>query len=179
MLRDLGSSSGTFLNGERISQISSESDFVTVHGGDEIQFGEDCEVEGNLYFAIRLSVSVPQSALGNVSRMASVSSFVSNNNRSQLSLNELDEYEHLIEGDVEEEFSLVWRDLNVGLNPQIQSYLELVKPFVNSLQSMGIFGQEPPERQAVFEKHLNSASLLKESSVGTTGQKVTELIENV
>ena len=70
---------------------------------------------------------------------------------------------------MEEEFSLVWRDLNVGLNPQIQQYLAIVKPFVNSLQSMGIFGQEPPERQAVFEKHLNSASLLKESSVGVPG----------
>lgn len=85
----MGSSSGTFLNGERISQISSESDFVSVHGGDEIQFGEDCEVEGNLYYAVRVSVSVPASAMGNVARMASVSSFVSMNNRSQLSLNDM------------------------------------------------------------------------------------------
>lgn len=80
---------------------------------------------------------------------------------------------------MEEEFSLVWRDLNVGLNPQIQSYLEMVKPFVNSLQSMGIFGQEPPERQAVFEKHLTSAALLKETNVGGTKVIWYLMIENV
>ena len=76
------------MNGERISEISSESDYVSVHGGDEIQFGEDCEVEGNVYYAIRVTVTVAASALGNVSRMASVSSFVSMNARSQVSLNE-------------------------------------------------------------------------------------------
>ena len=45
-LRDTKSSSGTFVNGKRLSPMGVESEKVELKEGDQISLGEDCEVDG-------------------------------------------------------------------------------------------------------------------------------------
>ncbi|OUM61728.1 hypothetical protein PIROE2DRAFT_44935, partial [Piromyces sp. E2] len=43
-IKDTGSSSGTFLNGKRLSPQGQESTFFELNNGDVIKLGEDCQV---------------------------------------------------------------------------------------------------------------------------------------
>ncbi|ORX81037.1 hypothetical protein BCR32DRAFT_204123 [Anaeromyces robustus] len=43
-IKDTGSSSGTFLNGKRLSPQGQESNFFELNNGDIVKLGEDCQV---------------------------------------------------------------------------------------------------------------------------------------
>ncbi|KAJ1547060.1 hypothetical protein HK096_004399 [Nowakowskiella sp. JEL0078] len=58
-LQDTKSSSGTFVNDERISFHGQESDPQEIKNGDIISLGEDCEVQGVVHLAVSMRISLP------------------------------------------------------------------------------------------------------------------------
>jgi pSer/pThr/pTyr-binding forkhead associated (FHA) protein len=49
-IRDTGSSSGTFLNEQRLSSLMQESDLHELHSGDIIRLGDDCILNGGIFW---------------------------------------------------------------------------------------------------------------------------------
>ncbi len=65
-LRDAGSSSGTFINGLRLSLISKESDFIEVKDGDVIQFGETYQQGENTHPCVKCKLYLAKSFNGDL-----------------------------------------------------------------------------------------------------------------
>nr|KAJ3422555.1 hypothetical protein HK105_007537 [Polyrhizophydium stewartii] len=59
-IQDIKSSSGTFLNDERLSQQGVESQLFQLHSGDIVRLGEDCEVNGVMHQSVCMKVIIPQ-----------------------------------------------------------------------------------------------------------------------
>lgn len=57
-IKDTQSSSGTFLNGQRLSSQAEESDYIELITGDEVALGEDCDVDGVLYQRVFLKLTL-------------------------------------------------------------------------------------------------------------------------
>ncbi|ORX50279.1 SMAD/FHA domain-containing protein [Piromyces finnis] len=55
-IKDTGSSSGTFLNGKRLSPQGQESTFFELNNGDVVKLGEDCQVNKVLHKCVLLKI---------------------------------------------------------------------------------------------------------------------------
>jgi hypothetical protein len=101
-IKDTGSSSGTFLNGKRLSPQGQESSFFEICNGDIIKLGEDCQVNKILHKCVILKVIT--------SNIGVESSSI------------LDDIDYLdftlapeVRASVQDEFDSIWKSLTEGM----------------------------------------------------------------
>jgi len=111
-IKDTGSSSGTFLNGKRLSPQGQESTFHELSNGDIIKLGEDCQVNKILHKCVLLKVITT-----NVGSDSSA----------------LDDIDYLditmdpeVRTSVQSEFDVIWKSLTEGVEPP-REYLSYLK----------------------------------------------------
>ncbi|KAI8848766.1 SMAD/FHA domain-containing protein, partial [Chytridium lagenaria] len=117
-IQDTKSSSGTFVNGQRLSPQGVESQLYELHDGDILKLGEDCEVNGVLHQCVvmRISVLNPPSA-GD-----------SGSTESQLNIgNQANEISYIdysqdpqVRANVEAEFNSIWTSLTTGIESPLK-----------------------------------------------------------
>ncbi|TPX30418.1 hypothetical protein SmJEL517_g06015 [Synchytrium microbalum] len=115
-LQDTKSSSGTFLNGHRLSAQAQESALTEIHDGDILKLGEDCDVNGVLHSSIVMKVETKSG-----SGKADVE--VSNVEGEDVSDDE-DEYldfstDPTVKNHVDLEFQAMWALLMDGIEPPL------------------------------------------------------------
>ncbi|TPX45362.1 hypothetical protein SeMB42_g00584 [Synchytrium endobioticum] len=67
-IQDTKSSSGTFLNGHRLSAQAQESPLTALYNGDTLKLGEDCDVNGVLHSSIVMKVEIHVASLASPSK---------------------------------------------------------------------------------------------------------------
>ncbi|KAI9091530.1 hypothetical protein DFS34DRAFT_597055 [Phlyctochytrium arcticum] len=134
-LRDTKSSSGTFLNGQRLSPQAQESSRVEVHDGDVIRLGEDCEVNGVVHQSVILKV-----LFGSIS--SHQRSISQDSNLVELS-REGDPGEHYVDfssdpqvrANVDAEFNFIWNSLTHGLDHPLKRLRQISAATANQFGS--------------------------------------------
>ncbi|KAJ3047795.1 hypothetical protein HK097_011163 [Rhizophlyctis rosea] len=104
-IQDTKSSSGTFLNSQRLSPQQQESPRVELHDGDIIRLGEDCEVNGVLHTSILMKVTF------NTRRLTG-SSFDIDGEGEYVDFSS----DPQVRQTVETEFNAIWSSLTQGLD---------------------------------------------------------------
>ncbi|TPX62842.1 hypothetical protein PhCBS80983_g00081 [Powellomyces hirtus] len=117
-VQDTKSSSGTFLNGKRMSPQGQESARLEVHDGDTIRLGEDCEVNGVIHQSVVLKVIFGKAGFRD--RLGSHDSSL-DLSRYENSENMNDQYvdfsmDPQVQASVDAEFNLIWSSLTQGLD---------------------------------------------------------------
>ncbi|KAH6569763.1 hypothetical protein BASA50_009757 [Batrachochytrium salamandrivorans] len=175
-LRDIKSSSGTFLNDQRLSSQGVESAMMELHSGDVIRLGEDCEVNGVLHQSINMKIIIPSldddgaSATSAVSRRSRQSLQPSLRHskditeKSALSLMDAKSYDNLDASsistsgivvdtqfrlDIENEFNGVWMSLTQGLDLPIRRLKHLAKEHVVGMMTQGIYTPYIPTSESL------------------------------
>ncbi|KAJ3308858.1 hypothetical protein HDV04_000738 [Boothiomyces sp. JEL0838] len=185
-IRDTKSSSGTYINGKRLSPQGMFSDYIEIFPTDDINFGEDCVVDGTSYKAVSIKVILPQSqgtppmpALVPLQTVApktkimkpggSISSLTSSQWDAKSDNNSVrDDNQEMYHADVDVEFDAIWQGINQGLEPHVRKYLLIAQPYTKNLVGAGAFDTLQTSVSLEFSK----ADLLgKKSGSGNIGQK--------
>ncbi|KAJ3293976.1 hypothetical protein HK104_004076 [Borealophlyctis nickersoniae] len=107
-IQDTKSSSGTFLNGQRLSPQGQESPRVELHDGDIIKLGEDCEVNGVLHQSVAMRV-----VFGEGGRRMTGESFDALEGEGEYIDFSMDPQ---VQANVNAEFNIIWSSLTDGLD---------------------------------------------------------------
>ncbi|KAJ3272128.1 hypothetical protein HDV01_005893 [Terramyces sp. JEL0728] len=185
-IRDTKSSSGTYINGKRLSPQGLFSDYIEIFPTDVINFGEDCIVDGTSYKAVTITVASPHSSTPPViptivavqtitpkskvmKSAGSISSLTSSQWDAKSDLNSVkDDNQEMYHADIDLEFDAVWQGINQGLEPHVRKYLLIAQPCTKNLVAAGAFDTLQTSVSLEFSK----AGLLgKKTGSGTLGQK--------
>ncbi|KAL2918040.1 hypothetical protein HK105_202454 [Polyrhizophydium stewartii] len=167
-IQDIKSSSGTFLNDERLSQQGVESQLFQLHSGDIVRLGEDCEVNGVMHQSVCMKVIIPQldeelvspisGSKNRISLQPSLRASGDNLAKSTSSLLEssrsYDNFANLdasmdagasltidtqFKYDIENEFNAVWASLTHGLDSSVRKLKALARAHASTMMTQGIY----------------------------------------
>ncbi|KAJ3107523.1 hypothetical protein HDU97_003828 [Phlyctochytrium planicorne] len=135
-VQDTKSSSGTFVNGQRLSPQGIESQLMEVHEGDILKLGEDCEVNGVLHQCVIMRVSIlnapapPQPPIPDLSSTDSQLNISNAGNAAETSYIDYSQ-DPQVRSNVENEFASIWTSLTVGMETPLRRISRL-KNYVES-----------------------------------------------
>ncbi|EGF80795.1 hypothetical protein BATDEDRAFT_88119 [Batrachochytrium dendrobatidis JAM81] len=163
-LRDIKSSSGTFLNDQRLSPQGTESALMELKSGDIIRLGEDCEVGGVLHQSVCMKIIIPVLEEDSVSTTSVISRFSmlpqsnqsgDNLDKSALSLLDsaksceaLDDNATSVSGmlvdsqfhmDINNEFNAVWSGLTQNLDTSLRKLKHIARKQASNMISQGMY----------------------------------------
>jgi pSer/pThr/pTyr-binding forkhead associated (FHA) protein len=141
-IQDTKSSSGTFVNGERLSSPGQPSEWRLLSPNDTVIFGEDCEVDGVTFKAVPMICKQLKTNIGEPVKLTKLKTQQSNSSlQSEIeSATEPSIMDERIRGDIKDEFDAVWESLQNGLEPHVKEYQKIALPYMKAMNQTGLYG---------------------------------------
>lgn len=159
-IQDTKSSSGTFVNGERLSPQGQESRLQEVHDGDVIKLGEDYNQGGSVHLCVMFRIRLPGGKVEEESPEVVEEDYV------DLSA------DNDIRANVDDEFNSIWNSLTADLNSPLKRLKSGALQSVisqSSTHSMSNSMQNSPQTTQTFGRgNDNTVTLIKSSNASTT-----------